>query len=260
MQSLLAQADLVDEALPFWYELTAEPSVVRYDGAEDPRAGVKVRPAHVGVLVDLVLSYGYDGIDLDCEALAAADRSSFTAFVEELGAALHEHGKALEVPVYAKSSEPGMWGGPQAQDYAAIGAAADRVQIMGYDFHWQTSPPGPIGPRPWLEQVLAFVVSVVPPGKVDLGINLYGYDWVGEAGETVMWDAASARLTDHGAIRQWAADEAEAWFTYVEGDDPHTGGSAAKTQLYGTSCAAGAQPAATLARCEISGRPLSFVL
>jgi spore germination protein len=242
MQSLLAHADLVDEVMPFWYELTPAPATITYDGAEDPRvidairdagvdlvptvfggrAGVKPRPGHVDALVGLVLANGYDGIDLDCEALAAGDRSSFSAFVQEMGVALHEHGKVLEVAVYAKTSEPGTWNGPQAQDYAAIGAVADRVQIMGYDFHWQTSRPGPIGPRPWLEEVLAFAVTVVPASKVDLGINLYGYDWVGEAGETVMWDDARARAKEHGAVRNWAADDVEPWFTYVEGDESHT--------------------------------------
>jgi spore germination protein len=250
-RSVLANADLFDEVMPFWFGLTSAGSIVPYDGAEDPGvlgalrdAGVRIVPtiangqdaapvhamlssesaraAHVDDLCRCVLNNRYDGIDVDYENLTAGDRSTFSAFVVELAAALHEEGKEVGVAVYAKTEEPGTWDGPQAQDYAAIASAVDRVQVMGYDYHWQTSDPGPIGPLLWLEAVSRFASAAMPAPKVDLGVHLYGYDWMDGKAQTLTWDRAVERCTRQGAVRNWNAHDAEPWFTYDEGASTHS--------------------------------------
>jgi spore germination protein len=249
--AFLANADLYDEALPFWYEMQSAGSISAYQGGEDPTVasgikakGVRVVPTvtnnfdparvetmlgsgtsrttHVNALVNLVMSKGYDGVDVDYENLLAGDRSNFSAFVSELASALHANGKVLDIAVYAKTSEPGTWDGPQAEDYAAIGRAADRVQVMAYDYHWSTSAAGPVAPLPWVDQVSAFAASQISPSKVQLGMNVYGYDWVGANGDGQMWDALEARRTANGATRNWDATNAESWFTYSAGGSVHT--------------------------------------
>ena len=67
------------------------------------------------------------------------------------------------------------WGG--ASDYAALGAHADLVTVMAYEYHGSWSGPGPIAPYAWVEQVAAFAVSQIPPEKVLLGLAAYGFDW-----------------------------------------------------------------------------------
>ena len=65
------------------------------------------RSAHVRQLVDLVLTQGYDGVDLDYETFAFTDgvsswattRVGWIRFIRELGAALHARGKLLTVTV-----------------------------------------------------------------------------------------------------------------------------------------------------------------
>ena len=115
--------------------------------------------------MNLAAAGGYDGIDLDYENLRASDRAAFTSFVQHLAGALHAQGKLLTVNVYAKTSEPGTWDGPQAQDWWAIGQAADQVRIMTYEYSWSTSPPGPIAPVNWVNDVIGYATSQIPPGK-----------------------------------------------------------------------------------------------
>lgn len=251
MQSFLANADLYSAASPFWYEATSTGTVTRYPGAEDSGVltgirgkGVKVIPtvtnnfdasrmttifasdasraAHAQVLVDLVQSMGYDGIDVDYESLAASDRDRFTSFVQILASALHAQGKLLTLAVHPKTSEPGTWSGPQAQDYAALGAAADRLRIMTYDYSWSTSPAGPIAPVGWMDQVAAFAVSAVAPSKIELGMSLYGYDWVGNQAQGVEFDTARNLLSTSGATRGWDANAQEPIFSYLSGGVSHT--------------------------------------
>ncbi len=182
------------------------------------------RAAHVAILVNEVLAYDYDGIEMDYESLnGEADREAFSLFIEELAAALHAQGKLLAIAVHPKMGEPGTWAGPQAQDWARLGAAVDRFRIMTYDYHWSGSTPGPIAPLWWMEDVLDFATSVVPPHKVYVGLHLYGHDWGGgPSSNSLVWESVQQLITAHDAVRQWRERDgwrrrvAEPWFIYTD--------------------------------------------
>ncbi len=250
-QSFLDNADLYSSVSPFWYEMASSTSVTQYPNAEDTTVlagirsrGVAVIPtvsndfdptrvntmlatsssrtAHVTVLVNLVNRMQYDGIDIDYENLVATDRDLYSAFISQLASALHASGRTLTVAVHPKTSEPGSWSGPQAQNYEAIGASADRVRVMAYDYHWNTSGPGPVAPLYWVDQVAAFAASQIPPSKIELGVPLYGYDWVGMNGEGLTYDMVMARRLQHGAALQWSTPDSAPWFTYSTNGVSHT--------------------------------------
>jgi spore germination protein len=131
-------------------------------------------------LVDEIVGYvqaeGYDGFDLDLEAILPGDREPYTAFVGRVAAALHAQGKTLTMAVPAKSKE--VWTGwAGAYDYAALGRHADLVVIMAYEFHGAWGDPGPIAPYDGVEATVAYAASQIPAEKVLLGLAFYGFDW-----------------------------------------------------------------------------------
>jgi spore germination protein YaaH len=255
-----ANADLFSDISPFWYRVAADGHVTPYttEGGvsyEDPsilsflRAnGILVIPTVANILngawdgalvsriiadpalttvnieslVQLAVTQGYDGIDLDYENLSASDRLAFTSFVNQLAVALHANGKLLAVNLYAKTSEPGTWGGPQAQDWWAIGQVVDQVRIMTYEYHWSTSGAGPIAPVDWVGDVLAFARTTMPAEKIMQGVPLYGYDWVGQSGVDVVWEQTMALVKQYGATVRWDAASASSWFEYVAKRARHT--------------------------------------
>jgi spore germination protein len=146
------------------------------------------RTRHIKALISLLKKDRLDGVDLDLESLDAEDRDNFSAYVREVGAALRKEKMTLSVTLHAKESEPGGWSSTQAQDWKAIGEVADIVKIMTYDFSWAGSEPGPIAPTDWVERVMRFGVSVVPPSKLDLGIAAYGYDWNSKPAASLTWE------------------------------------------------------------------------
>jgi spore germination protein len=161
---------------------------------------------HIRELVALAVDQGYDGIDIDYEHLRAADRDAYSEFLAGLGAALREEGKLLTTAVHPKTSEAGYGERNKAQDFRAIGAAADQVRVMTYDYSWESSPPGPVAPADWVEEVIAWTVTQVPSHKVIVGIVLLGYDWVDEQGETVDFGEAQTRAESYEATVQRAED------------------------------------------------------
>jgi spore germination protein YaaH len=188
-------------------------SVESFLGDPDKRA------AHAQALCDAAARDGLDGIDIDYESLKAADRDNFSAFVDTLSTKLHSTHKLLAIALHAKESEPGNWDGAQAQDWARIGKSADRVRVMCYDEHWSTSEAGPIADIAWVERVMRFGVTVIPPTRLEIGIPAYGYDWVGKKGSDLDWAQFSALPGSDKAARDPASQElvlqhgeAAAWF------------------------------------------------
>ena len=258
--SIVANADVFSEISPFWYRVLADGRIVPYttaagasyvdpailaflrsrgilviptvaniiDGVWDGALVSKViadpqlRASNLNALVNLAVTGGYDGIDLDYENLRASDRAAFTSFVQQLASTLHAQGKLLSVNVYAKTSEPGTWDGPQAQDWWAIGQVADQVRIMTYEYSWSTSPPGPIAPVTWVNDVIAYATSQIPPAKILQGVPYYGYDWVGQRGTDLVWTQAKDLASRFGVPVMWDDASASPWFEYVSGSARHT--------------------------------------
>lgn len=153
------------------------------------------RTAHVQDIVNLVMSGGYDGIDLDYETFAFSDGSSswgatqpnWTAFVTELGAALDAQGKLLSVTIPPPCSTSGACGdrtGYWVYNIAGIAPAADRIRIMAYDYHVHGI--GPIAPMPWVRSIVAYSASVMDPAKLQIGVPTYGRAWTRKQGNSFM--------------------------------------------------------------------------
>jgi spore germination protein YaaH len=243
--------DLFDAVSPVWYSLGPAGEIVPADPEHtvvDPRVvgflqarGVKVIPTvtnlregewepglvggmlhdptvmrrHVRELVALAVGRGYDGIDIDYEHLDGEDRGAFSTFLTELGAALHAEGKLLTASVHPKTTDAGDDGRNLAQDYRAIGAAVDQVRVMTYDYSWEDSPPGPVAPVDWVEEVIAWTVTQIPADKVILGVVLLGYDWVDGHGTTIGYQRAQEVARAYGATIQ-RSDDGSPWFRYQD--------------------------------------------
>jgi spore germination protein YaaH len=174
------------------------------------------RRAHIAEIAELVKREDYAGIDIDYENLHGTDRQAFTDFVTELGKAMDEEGKTLSVAVFAKTTDAGYDERNVAQDYAAIGRAADQVRLMGYDFHWATSPPGSIAPIDWVRDTLNYAKTQIPSERIVLGVPLYGYDWADGHGTALTWLQAFRLATEHKAVVNYDAPTQSPWFRYTD--------------------------------------------
>ena len=142
------------------------------------------RAQHIANIVSLLDTYpDLDGFDLDYEGFAFADgrdswqftQPNWVAFVTELATALHDRGKLLSVTIPPTWIEVNVLRGYPVYAPDQIGAVADRVRLMVYD--WSVSSPGPISPMSWVDMVIAYNGPLVPNGKLQLGVPAYGRDW-----------------------------------------------------------------------------------
>ncbi|HXI12306.1 MAG TPA: glycosyl hydrolase family 18 protein [Thermoanaerobaculia bacterium] len=237
----------ISESNPVWYSMNADGSIAKNGNAENPtwRAAMvgseliptiqnvvasrfngstvvnllsspATRESHAEAIAQLVIQNAFDGIDIDYERVPTASRAQFTDFINVLAAKLHRVGKKLSVTVYPKLSDKQNWDGPGSQDWGAIGAVADLVKIMVYDFHWSTSEAGSITPLTWLDGVTTYAESVMASQKVMIGLPWYGYDWVASKGTPIDYTSAMALIRTTGATVSRDA-EGEVTFTYAGG-------------------------------------------
>ncbi len=171
---------------------------------------------HINDIVALVQRENYAGIDIDYEDLPATDRQVFTTFVTRLADALHDKDKILTIAVFAKTNEAGEDQRNAGQDYAAIGAAADEVRLMAYDYHWSGSTPGPVAPMPWVRDVLDYAKTQMPAEKIVLGIPVSGYDWAGGQAEVVTWIQCYGRANAFHATLQYDRLSQSPSFKYTD--------------------------------------------
>lgn len=176
----------------------------------------RLRAQHVAAIVALVQQQHYAGIDIDYEDLRASDRSAFTEFITQLASALHARGKVLSVDLFAKPDNRGYDQRNVAQDYKAIGQVADQVRLMGYEYHWADSAPGPVAPIGWIRAVLRYAKTQIPAKKIILGVPLYGYDWVDGHGTPVSWLQAFRLSEQYGVQPRFDAASQSPWFDYTD--------------------------------------------
>ena len=120
---------------------------------------------------------GYVGLDIDFEFIQPEDRDLFIAFITNIKNSLEPLGLLTLVALAPKTSGEMTGLLYEAHDYPAIGAIADLVLLMTYEWGYLFSSPMPTAPLNNVRQVLEYGVSVIENDKILMGIPNYSYDW-----------------------------------------------------------------------------------
>ncbi|MBR4545331.1 MAG: LysM peptidoglycan-binding domain-containing protein [Oscillibacter sp.] len=117
------------------------------------------------------------GVDVDFEYLPEDLGAAYAEFLGRLRGELRKRRKFLWAALAPKvrANQPGLL--YEAHDYRAIGAAADAVLLMTYEWGYTAGPPMAVAPLPNVRAVLNYAVTEIEPGQIFLGIPNYGYDW-----------------------------------------------------------------------------------
>lgn len=312
LPTAVANADLINEVMPFWYTLklnnkSKKPYILDLYTPGNPsvaidipltkmrNAGFKIIPTItdgteklvlakllakssdradvIKVIMDLVMSKNFDGIDLDFEGFAFVDgtaswpatKPNWVLLVKELSEALRAKGKILSVTAPVHFSLTERQKGYTVYAWAEIAQYIDRLRIMTYDY--STGKPGPIGPIAWVERTLKYAISVMPASKVYIGLAGYGRDWVtkvdgicpanvakvvstsAKAATFVMRNAAKLAST-YGVTPTYNEQYQEATFTYQKTYNGNNASGQA-TSCTATRTAWYQNPASYLARAQL---------
>ena len=121
-------------------------------------------------------SKSFDGVQIDFESIAPEDGTHYLNFLSDLKRALPQN-KIFSVAVMARWAAHKKAHPSDAFDYPFINLIADRVIVMAYDEHYGGGSAGPIASLPWCEKIYAHATATIDPGKLIMGIPLYGRSW-----------------------------------------------------------------------------------
>jgi len=148
------------------------------------------------------VSYKFDGIQIDFEAIAKSDRYAFLGFLRDLKKSLPVR-KILSVAV-----PPRRMYVDDAYDYSAISRIADRVLVMAYDQHWSTSKPGPVASLSWCREVTSYASKYIPRRKLIMGLPLYGREWGAQGfSRSLKWNQVNALMERDDAVIEYSVDQ-----------------------------------------------------
>jgi len=269
VRSFLAHADKIDLLVPGWYGVDSSglvsggpnplvletarqhhvpimPLVVNSGFVQDEFHKLLVSPAaHQQLLAALLRACqvnGYTGFQLDFENVNWTDRDALSGLVSELAIAFHkEHLQLTIATVPNAPGNPGEggfsawiyqnWRG--AYDLKALAESVDLICLMTYDQHTVWTVPGPVAGWGWTTANIDYALKIVPPGKLSLGIPLYGYHWfagtpikgVDKTGDKPnpsaeyisTEDALDLARAYHGHL-EWDAADRYAWFYFYRDD------------------------------------------
>ncbi len=159
--------------------------------------------------ITAMLDKGYLGLDVDFEYISPDDAKAYIEFLEKASSRLSASGLTLNVDLAPKTyaAQPGLL--YEAHDYPAIGAIADTVLLMTYEWGYTYGPPMAVAPLNQVRQVVEYAVSEIPADKILMGVPNYGYDW------TLPYEQGVSRAESLGnqtAVARAAAYGAEIMF------------------------------------------------
>lgn len=168
-------------------------------------------------LMNDLITYGIDGINVDFEQLSMDCGEHFVEFIRELSVACRKNGKVLSVDNYVPRDFNDYY------DRKEQGIVADYVIVMGYDEHYAGSKEaGSVASIDYVEDGIAQTVKEVPAEKVINAIPFYTRIWEttgdGISSQAVDMVTAEQFISNHGITAEWDETTCQNYGEYTSGD------------------------------------------
>ena len=161
-------------------------------------------------------------MDVDFEYIPKQDAQAYLDFLELAAQYMRDNGLFLNVDLAPKTSGEQSGLLYEAHNYPAIGAIADSVHVMTYEWGYTYGPPMAVAPLNSVRYVIGYAVTEIPPEHILMGIPNYGYDWtlpyeqgVSKA-ENIGNQTAILRASSFGAEIQWNELAQSPYFNYTQ--------------------------------------------
>ncbi len=120
---------------------------------------------------------GFFGINIYAENVTNGNIDSIAAYFKKATAIFHSEGYKVLITITPATNVdiPGV--NFEKLDYSKLSEYADGIIFSSYDWARSYSYPNAIFPVNILRELLDYVVSIIPPEKIFLGVTALGYDW-----------------------------------------------------------------------------------
>lgn len=174
-------------------------------------------------IVTTAKKYGFQDIHFDFEYLRPEDREAYNRFLRRAKNRFSQEGWLISTALAPKTSatQKGKW--YEAHDYRAHGEIVDFVVIMTYEWGYSGGPAMAVSPIGPVRDVLEYAITEMPPSKIMMGQNLYGYDWTlpfveGTVAKALSPQAAIQLAADYNAEILYDQKAQAPYFKYTDSE------------------------------------------
>ncbi len=198
--SLIDDLNINDGSWSGWFSAIHDanvkiiPTIAWFDtgGIYNLLSSAKSRQAEEDNIAALVSAQGFDGIDIDFEAMSPATRPYYSLFIQGLASRLHPVGKKLTCTVVPRTPPDQIYTTIPAnivypESYPVLNQYCDEVRLMAYDQETTdltlnaTKGNGtfyaPVADPAWVKSVVQLALQYISPKKIMLGVPTYGYEY-----------------------------------------------------------------------------------
>ena len=214
-----ASQDYVNKAHNMGMEVWALVENIEYKDSIDMYtllSSTTTRAKLIDGLMNQVLTYGIDGINVDFEQISMDCGEHYIEFIRELSIPCRANGIVLSVDNYVPSGYTDHYNRKEQ------GVVADYVIIMGYDEHYAGSPEaGSVASINFVEEGIAKTVDQVPAEKVINAVPFYTRIWETKDGQlssqAVGMDMAEDYVSLHNMPVEWDEETCQNYAENTEG-------------------------------------------
>ncbi len=132
---------------------------------------------HIDKILYILAAKGYYGLNMTFQYINAENRHIYEIYITKLASRLNKEGYKVFVTITPSTVYNVNQITFERIHYSEIAQRANGMTIMTYNWGYSYGPPAPVSSNFMLREFLNYAVTLIPPGKIDIGLPIIGYDW-----------------------------------------------------------------------------------
>jgi spore germination protein len=120
---------------------------------------------------------GFYGINIYAENVTNDNINSIAEYLKRASAIFHSEGYKVLIAITPATNVDTPSVAFEKLDYSRLSEFVDGIIFSSYDWARSYNYPNAIFPVNILRELIDYVVSIIPPEKIFLGVTALGYDW-----------------------------------------------------------------------------------
>ncbi|WP_313180003.1 LysM peptidoglycan-binding domain-containing protein [Lacrimispora sp.] len=174
--------------------------------------------------LQIMKTKGFSGINIYTEAITFDNINTYAEFLERGSEIFHSEGFRVVITITPATNINTPNISFERIDYSRLAEFVDGIIFSSYDWARSYSYPNAIFPVNNVRELLDYMVSIIPPEKILLGVTALGYDWTlpyvpGATEATVIsYDSAVQLAAENGIPIQFNEAAQSPFFYYTDSD------------------------------------------
>lgn len=153
---------------------TGQPDI---EAAYDILTNEALQEQYISVILDLVKSKGYYGVNLSFQYLNSTNVNQYISLFNRVTHISNREGIPLFITINPNKTYVGNRLEYERVDISGINQEADSVAFLTFNWAYNFGPPVPIASIRDIEDLVDYALNYLSPESITVGFPVFGYDW-----------------------------------------------------------------------------------